>query len=84
MNDKLKKQAISHVVAFILGLVGGFFGKDLSPLQKPVETVVGHAVDAVENAAKAPQPAQPAQPAPAAVDAGPPPAPLGDPAAGHP
>lgn len=80
MPEKIKKQAISHVVAFILGLVGGFFGKDLSPLQKPVETVVGHAVDAVENAAKTPQQAQPA----AAVDAGPPPAPLGDPAAGHP
>lgn len=75
-----KKQIISHAVAFILGILGGFLGKDLSPLQKPVEVVVGQAADAVEHAAadaaKHPPAAAPAQ---SSVDAGPPPASLADP-----
>ena len=61
-----KKQIISHVVAFLLGIFGGFLGKDLSPLQKPVEAVVGQAVDAVAPAAvQAPDAGLPAAVAPA-------------------
>ncbi len=40
-----KKQVISHVVAVLLGLLGGFFGKDLSALQKPAENAVTVVVD---------------------------------------
>lgn len=66
-----RRAIISHAVALILGLIGGFIGHDLSGLQKPVEAVVNTAVDAVEKGTK-----------PAAVaDAGTTPADAGVPAA---
>lgn len=58
----MRKSIISHVVALILGLIGGFLGKDLTGLQAPVEAVVNVAADAV---------------VPPAADAAPPPADAG-------
>lgn len=49
-----KKNVISHLVAFILGTLGGFLGKDLSGLQKPVEKAAEVAVDAVVKKDEAP------------------------------
>lgn len=40
-----KKQLISHLVAAFLGLLGGFLGKDLSGLQKPVENAAEVVID---------------------------------------
>jgi hypothetical protein len=63
-----KKSLISHFVALILGLLGGFLGHDLSGLQAPVEKAAEQLVGASETPAPAPAPA----PAP---DAGASPAP---------
>lgn len=78
-----RKAIISHAVALILGLIGGFLGKDLSGLQAPVEAVANQAAAAVEKVATSPAPsplplpvkdeAAPADagtPAPAPADAG--------------
>lgn len=66
-----RKAIISHAVALILGLIGGFLGHDLSGLQKPVEGVVNTAVDAVEKVATSPAPSPlPAKPEAAPADAG--------------
>jgi len=62
-----RKAIISHAVALILGLIGGFLGKDLSGLQAPIEAVANQAVDAAQEVASSPAPA-PALLAPA--DAG--------------
>lgn len=35
-----KKMIISHVLTLLLGLLGGFLGRDLSGLQKPIEEAV--------------------------------------------
>lgn len=71
-----RKAIISHAVAAILGLIGGFLGHDLSGLQKPVEGVVNTAADAVEKVVTSPAPspllAKP-EPPPPPADAGPPP-----------
>ena len=40
MRLPMKKQLVSHLVALVLGLLGGFLGKDLSGLQEPVEKAV--------------------------------------------
>lgn len=67
-----RKAIISHAVAMILGLIGGFLGHDLSGLQAPVEGAVNTAVDAAQKVADAPAPAPPGldKPAPAPADAG--------------
>ena len=68
-----RKAIISHAVALILGLIGGFLGHDLSALQAPVEAVANQAVDAAEKVvtspAPSPLPAKP-EPTPAPADAG--------------
>jgi len=51
-----RKAIISHAVALILGLIGGFLGKDLSGLQAPVEAVANQAVDAAQKVASSPAP----------------------------
>ena len=51
-----RKAIISHAVALILGLIGGFLGHDLSGLRAPVEQAVNTAVDAVEKVATSPAP----------------------------
>lgn len=43
-----KTTVISHVIALILGLLGGFLGRDLTGLQKPVEEAITAKVDAGE------------------------------------
>lgn len=63
----MKKKAISHVVAFILGALGSWFGKDLSGLQEPMEKAATVAVDKTEAAVKK----KIEEKAPAAKDAGP-------------
>lgn len=65
-----RKAIISHAVALILGLIGGFLGHDLSGLQKPVEGVVNTAVDAVEKVATSPAPSPLPLPEPPPTDAG--------------
>ena len=57
-----RKAIISHAVALILGLIGGFLGHDLSALQAPVEAVANQAVDAVEKVANSPAPSPLPQP----------------------
>lgn len=44
LNGK-KKQVIGYIVALVLGALGGFFGKDLSGYQKPVETAVEKVIE---------------------------------------
>lgn len=65
-----KKTVISHVVALLLGALGGFLGKDLSGFQKPAETaatvVVDKAAVVVEHKIEGAKP-----PATKAADAGP-------------
>jgi hypothetical protein len=68
-----KKSLISHLVALILGLLGGFLGHDLSGLQAPVEK----AAEQLVGASEAPAPDAGASPAP---DAGASPAPAPAPA----
>jgi hypothetical protein len=58
-----KKSLISHFVALILGLLGGFLGHDLSGLQAPVEKAAEQLVGASE--APAPVPDAGVSPAPA-------------------
>lgn len=41
-----KKTIVSHVIALILGLLGGFLGKNLTGTQAPVEKAVTAQVDA--------------------------------------
>lgn len=48
-----KKMIISHLIALVLGLVGGFLGRDLSGLQKPAEDVVEKVVEAKADAGPA-------------------------------
>lgn len=43
-----KKMIISHVLTLLLGLLGGFLGRDLSGLQKPLEAAVEKPVTAGE------------------------------------
>lgn len=72
----MRKSIISHVVTLVLGLIGGFLGKDLTGLQAPVEAAVNVAADAVvppppaPAEAPAPAPADAGTPAPAPADAG--------------
>jgi hypothetical protein len=47
-----KKTIIAVVVASVLGILGGWFGKDLSGLQEPAEQAVGVGVDVAEKAVK--------------------------------
>jgi len=74
-----KKSLISHFVALILGLLGGFLGHDLSGLQAPVEKAAEQLVGASEAPAPAPVPAPDAgvseAPAPAPEAPAPAPAP---------
>ena len=76
-----RKAIISHAVALILGLIGGFLGHDLSALQAPVEAVANQAIDAAEKVVTSPAPSP--LPVPAPADAGTPapaPADAGQPA----
>lgn len=66
-----RKAIISHAVALILGLIGGFLGHDLSALQAPVEAVANQAVEAAEKVVTSPAPSLlPAKPEPPPADAG--------------